>query len=137
MAVLVESDDRPLASWPFSESETPGIVWTLEELEQLIATCLGELRAGPGVRDQAYSRALALLDDEAACGEAHHIASIGFARDLLAELLVELSANLPTLGRLIRRLETAAKMSGLELGRELVRSPELLRSRRRSLSTSR
>ena len=127
MAVLVESDDRPLASWPPSESETEGIVWTLADLEQLVATCLGELRARPGVRDQAYSRALALLDDEAACGEAYRIASIGFARDLLAGLVVELSANLPTLGRLIRRLETAAEMSGLELGRELVRSPELLR----------
>jgi signal transduction histidine kinase len=48
-------------------------------------------------------------------------------RDLLAELLVELTADLPALTRLIHRLETDARLSALELGRELVRTPQLLR----------
>jgi hypothetical protein len=78
-------------------------------------------------RQRAYSRALALLDDEAARVDASQAPFIGFVRDLLAELLVELTADLPALTSVIHRLEIDANLSALELGRELVQTPQLLR----------
>jgi signal transduction histidine kinase len=100
---------------------------SLEELELLVASGLGEHRPPPLVRQRAYSRALALLDDEAARVDASQAPFIGFVRDLLAELLVELAADLPALTSLVHRLEVDASLSALELGRELVQIPQLLR----------
>jgi signal transduction histidine kinase len=100
---------------------------SLEELELLVARSLGEHRPSPGARQRAYSRALALLDDEAARVDASQAPFIGFVCDLLAELLVELAADLPALTSLVHRLEVDANLSAFELGRELVRIPQLLR----------
>jgi signal transduction histidine kinase len=100
---------------------------SLEELELLVARGLGEHHPSPGARQRAYWRALALLDDEAARVDASQAPFIGFVRDLLAELLVELTADLPALTSLIHRLEIDANLSALDLGRELVQTPQLLR----------
>ena len=126
MSVLARSEDRRVPLSPVA-GRTPADARALEELELLVVRALGGYRAPPEVRQRAYSRALALLDDEAAREDASQAAAIGFVRDLVAERLVELAADLPALTRLIHRLESDPKLSASELGRELVRMPQLLR----------
>jgi two-component sensor histidine kinase len=107
-------------------SETSEQVTTLEQLEHLIESCVGGLEVEPAVRDQAYARALALLDEKLAGDHTVHVASIGFVQDMLAAHTVDLAADLPALRELIHRLESGPKISAFELGRELVRVPDLL-----------
>lgn len=127
MSVLAGSESWQVPLWPVVVGGTPAGARNFEKLELLVARALGGHRASPEARQRAQSRALALLADEAARGDAWQSASVGFVRDMLAELLVELTADLPALIKLIHRLETDARLSALELGRELVCTAQLLR----------
>jgi signal transduction histidine kinase len=126
MSVLAGSDDRRVALWPVAGG-TPTRARSFEELELLVARSFGGHHVPPEARQRAHSRALALLADADARDDVSQASCIGFIRDLLAELLVELAADLPALTRLIHRLATDTKLCPFELGRELVRTPHLLR----------
>lgn len=125
----VEPNVLRVTPLPRGAGESSGGVWTLEEITQLIDRCVGGLDAEQHVRDRAYRRALALLDDQRAGDDTPRLAAIGFACDVLAELAVELVADLPSLEKLIQHLEAGARMSPIELGRELLRAPQLFRIR--------
>jgi signal transduction histidine kinase len=78
-------------------------------------------------RDRAYRRARRLEEALGADPRATDIAQLEFARELFAALAVELCADLPELRRLIDRVETVAGVRRVALGREVLRTPELLR----------
>jgi len=126
VSAFVDSTPRVLTPGSASAAE-PGPIWNLRAAEQLIDAFVEDLDPGRHARSRAYWRALALLGDEAAGEDTPRAALIGFARDVLAELAVELTADVPALRSLICRLESSAGIPALELGRELVRAPQLLR----------
>ena len=126
MSVLAGSEDRRIPLRPIVGGAPAG-ARSFEELELLVAGTFRGHYTSPEARQRAHSRALARLADAGARDDVSQAACIGFIRDLLAELLVELAADLPALTRLIHRLATDTRLCRFELGRELVRTPQLLR----------
>jgi signal transduction histidine kinase len=105
-------------------SEIRGIA--LAKLARVIDENAGGLNIARASRERAYARALALLEDQVAGVLSPQAALVGFARDMLCGLAVELAARPPDLRTLIHSLESVPEISVLELGRELLRAPQLL-----------
>jgi signal transduction histidine kinase len=99
----------------------------LQALERAVTECVGETRAGRRGQNRAYERPLGVLEHPAAAPEVQRIALVGFATQMLAELAVEFADGLPELRQLIRRVETVLGIPAFELGRELMRAPQLFR----------
>ena len=126
MTASVKSAPRHLAPGRISDSEL-GRIWNLCTAEQIIDGFVDGFDPGRRARDRACWRALALLGDEAAGDDTPRAALVAFARDVLAELAVEVTSDLPALRKLICRLERSAGIPVLELGCEMLRAPQLLR----------
>lgn len=98
----------------------------LAELERVIRDHVGRARLAGDPLDRAYARALALLDDRSRERVPPQVVLLRFVRDILCDVVVELSDRLPDVQALVQRLETFREIPVLELGREVLRAPALL-----------
>jgi signal transduction histidine kinase len=99
----------------------------LAKLERVMDEHVGALTGARAARDRAYARALPLLDDQTPDVPRTELALDLFARDTLCELVVDLAARPRDLRTLVRHLDSDTEISVLELGRELLRAPQLFK----------
>lgn len=100
--------------------------WALGQLASVIDELMGRARISQELRDAAFTRAATLHDHPGRGGQTPRGALVGFARDIIAELGVELMSAPDHLRTLTHNLQDVAGIPAVELELELLRAPQLL-----------